>query len=337
MDEIEPIQALGYTYREAVFLYLVARASGYFLTRQFNSFIRRKDGAIAHALLTKLREREHVRVIDYGQRRFVFPPDCKTIYALVGIPDSQNRRSKSDPEVQLRLMALDYINDRLQDRFLLTPQEKIEFFGSLPSLSPSDLPAKSFVVSNGSGRTTGRLFVERYPISIRKQSDRDGALITFSYFDCTPHSSQSFQSFLQRYEPLLAKCPGFNLDYVTLHGTNFQAAQRLFRRRFGADPEATALLPQGIEHLVNYFRARQLWDTNDSRFQHEDLVVLRKGEALYTQPEHELLRQAWSVSQQEFEQQFRRLAGKSTAAGQLELCILEQSYPIFGFKPTRRW
>ena len=160
MDEIQAIQALGYTYREAVFLYLVARASGYFLTRQFNSFIRREDGAIAHAFLTKLREREHVRTIDYGQRRFVFHLNCKTIYALLGIPESQNRRSKSDAEVQMRLMILDYINDRLQDRFLLTPQEKVNFFTSLPLLSASDLPAKSFLVSNGRAGTIERFFVE---------------------------------------------------------------------------------------------------------------------------------------------------------------------------------
>jgi hypothetical protein len=51
-DPIPCIEGMGYTEREASFLYLVAAHSGYFLRRQFDSFIDRHSGAIAQHFLT---------------------------------------------------------------------------------------------------------------------------------------------------------------------------------------------------------------------------------------------------------------------------------------------
>ena len=48
-DPISELQKLGYTEREAAFLYLVGIHSGYFLRRQYLAFIEREDEAMVHA------------------------------------------------------------------------------------------------------------------------------------------------------------------------------------------------------------------------------------------------------------------------------------------------
>ena len=50
-DPIPDLERIGYTQREASFLYLVGRASGYFLARQYAEFLNRKPGALVHQLM----------------------------------------------------------------------------------------------------------------------------------------------------------------------------------------------------------------------------------------------------------------------------------------------
>ncbi len=62
-DPIAELQKLGYTEREAAFLYLVGMHCGYFLRRQYLQFLRREDGAMVQRFLEKSIEREHVHAI----------------------------------------------------------------------------------------------------------------------------------------------------------------------------------------------------------------------------------------------------------------------------------
>src|SRR5882757_9138324 len=127
-DPIRGIEYLGYTEREASFLYLVAVHSGYFLRRQFDQFIDRQSGAIAQQFLLRARRKGHIAALDFGQQRHVFHLFFKPFYTLLDNPDSQNRRRKSDAEIKLRLMALDYVLLHLSDTFLESRGAKVEFF-----------------------------------------------------------------------------------------------------------------------------------------------------------------------------------------------------------------
>jgi hypothetical protein len=69
VDPIIALQSIGYTEREAAFLYLVAVHSGCFLRRQFDYFIDRNKGAIAQRFLEKARLAGNIEVIDYGEAR----------------------------------------------------------------------------------------------------------------------------------------------------------------------------------------------------------------------------------------------------------------------------
>lgn len=65
-DPIPELIKLGYTPREAAFLYLVGMHSGYFLRRQYNQFVARDDGATSQRLCKKVTERGHAEIMDYG-------------------------------------------------------------------------------------------------------------------------------------------------------------------------------------------------------------------------------------------------------------------------------
>lgn len=65
-DFIPVIESLGYTRREAAFLYLVAVHSGYFVRRQFDYFIDRNKGAIVRNFLAKGQAAGHIEVIEYA-------------------------------------------------------------------------------------------------------------------------------------------------------------------------------------------------------------------------------------------------------------------------------
>lgn len=330
-DPIPAIEQLGYTPREATFIYLVVRNSGYFLARQFNWFLRRKKGALSQCFVEKLRERRHAAVIDYGQARFVYHLKSKPIYRLLGIEDSQNRRLKGDHEIRLRLMILDYLMEHLESRVLSTEPEKIEFFLSHCGIATADLPSTVFQPTSGNGGPTQRYFIERFPILISDDQ------VEFAYFDEGEFTIKSFISYLNRHQNLMSKLPAFNLIYVALNCSNFASAQREFQRFFGVQETTNGLLPYGTAHLARFFQAQQLWDANSPDFRPEDLAILREGERIYTRLEHDELRKSWNAGQSSFEENLAGLGASSDGKRVFSTRQLQQQYPIFGYKNQGSW
>ncbi len=73
VDPILALESLGYTEREATFLYLVAIHSGYFVRRQFDYFTDRNKGALVMRFLEKARIAGHIEFLDYKQGWHVLP------------------------------------------------------------------------------------------------------------------------------------------------------------------------------------------------------------------------------------------------------------------------
>ena len=114
-DAIDTISHLGYSEREATFLYTVGAYSGYFLRRQFNSFVQRERGAIATHFLRKAKRFGHVREIQCEPGRSLYQLYSRPLYRVLGGGDSQNRRAKSTREIRRRLILLDYVLRHLGD------------------------------------------------------------------------------------------------------------------------------------------------------------------------------------------------------------------------------
>jgi hypothetical protein len=228
VDPILALQSLGYTEREASFLYLVAVHSGYFLRRQFDYFIDRNKGAIVHAFLEKARIAGHIEVIDYGEARHVYHLFSKPIYRLLGSPESQYRRRKSDGFIRGRLITLDYILENDRDHYFESDEDKTSFFADVRKI-----PSEFFADSDG------RLFPElrTSPISVSDRTQPDTSLVRVLFADEALLSTAKFNRFLLATERLLRALMAFEVIYAASSVHNFADAETTFQNRFApAEP-----------------------------------------------------------------------------------------------------
>jgi hypothetical protein len=218
------LKCLGYTDREATFLYLVAVHSGYFLRRQFEHFIQRRRGYLSHHFTEKARIAGHIEVIDY-QGRFVYHLRFKPIYRLAGNPDSQNQRRKGDAQIRARLMALDYVLQNIQDHYFETSLEKLQFFIKIRGASPS-------LVTDSDQHL--HLLLGACPVSIEDPTQPASSIVRFAFIDEGLLSTSKFSRFLTELAPLLDVVGRFELIYAATSDFSFVDAEKLFRRVFSS-------------------------------------------------------------------------------------------------------
>lgn len=223
VDPVLALQSLGYTEREASFLYLVGVHSGYFLRRQFNYFTDRQKGYVAHHFIEKARVAGHIEVIDYGQGRFVYHLISKPIYRLLGNAESQHRRRKGDAAIRTRLMLVDYVLENDGDRYLETLQAKIHFFTKVRSIPMSYLAGASGTLSE---------FLEAYPVALEDTEHPATSLVRFAFLDEGLLSTSKFERYLDELTPLLHAVRCFEVIYVATSEHNFAEAEAIFLRHF---------------------------------------------------------------------------------------------------------
>src|SRR5579862_7724759 len=93
-DRVAALQSFGYNAEEASFLCIAALHSGYFLRRQFLTFIQGTKGWKDVALLNKLKANDHCRITAYRHNRMVYHLSAKPLYAALGEKDNRNRRER---------------------------------------------------------------------------------------------------------------------------------------------------------------------------------------------------------------------------------------------------
>ncbi len=231
-DPIAELRKLGYTEREAAFLYLVGMHSGYFLRRQFLQFLRREDGAMAQRFLVKSMEREHVHAIEYASGRHIYHLKSKTIYRILDQENSQNRRAKADTEIKLRLMQLDYLLDHFGETFLETAERKVQFFHEKLGVPLESLP-RIVYGSGGAADTQTRYFADRFPISVQAAIE-NVPLVRLAYIDAGLRSISSFAHWLEERTAFLRLLSRAEIIYTADTAHNLAAAEHEFLRRFSA-------------------------------------------------------------------------------------------------------
>ena len=323
-DPVPVLESVGYTEREAAFLYLVALHSGYFLRRQYGRFIKRERGAIAAQLLRKAGAFGHLQSIACGQARFVYHLTSKEVYAAVGLAASQHRRLKGDAQIKSRLMVLDFVLDHLGDRLLDSSEAKRDFLTQTLGLSEALLPR-----SSGEGI---HRFPEELPILVGEQHT-----IRFTFFDEGALSTSGFESFLRRYRAVFAALPSFELLYLADSDHNFERAAKIFAAHY---PEThvlgiTSMTPSGVDHFLEYLRAHESNETHKRPITLRDLAVLREGERIYTTLEHRALCAAWkigSTSAERIRQRFQQQGPKA----KFTTGLMPHSYPLYQFRRERK-
>ncbi|MEI9980909.1 MAG: hypothetical protein WDN23_18270 [Edaphobacter sp.] len=233
-DPIAELQKLGYTEREAAFLYLVGMHCGYFLRRQFLHFLRREDGAMVQRFLVKSMEREHIHAIEYAHGRHIYHLRSKTIYRILDQENSQNRRTKADTEIKARLMQLDYLLDHFGEPFLETAERKVQFFHDKLSIPIELLPR---IVYRGASiaDTQTRYFADRFPISVQAAMG-NAPLVRLVYIDAGLRSIASFARWLEERTAFLRALKRAEIVYTADTAHNFAAGEQEFLRRFPALP-----------------------------------------------------------------------------------------------------
>ncbi len=219
VDLVAALESLGYTEREAAFLYLVAVHSGYLLRRQFNYFIDRHKGFLAHRFLEKANAAGHIEKIHYGQGFYIYHLFAKPIYRLLGNADSQNRRRKGDGMIRARLMALDYVLENDGDHYIVSEEERLRFFTDMRGIHAENL-SSSFAFSGN------------FPVAIIDRAQPATSLVRFVFVDEGLLSTRRYVRFLTDMAPLLHKLGTFELVYVACSDYNFPAAEHEFRRQF---------------------------------------------------------------------------------------------------------
>jgi hypothetical protein len=323
-DPVPVLESVGYTEREAAFLYLVALHSGYFLRRQYGRFIQRERGAIAAQFLRKVVALGHLQSVACGQARFVYHLTSKEMYSAVGLAASQHRRLKGDAQIKSRLMVLDFVLDHLGDRLLDSSETKRGFFTQTLGLSEALLPS-----SPGGG---GHLFPEEFPILVGEQQS-----VRFTFFDEGALSTSGFESFLRRYRAVFAALPGFELEYLADSDHNFERAAKVFAALY---PEAralgvTSMTPRGVDHFLDYLRAYENHETQRRPVTLRDLAVLREGEHIYITLEHQALCAAWKIGSTSAERIRQRFQQQGPQA-KFTTVLMPYSYPLYQFRRERK-
>ena len=224
-DPIAAIQHLGYTQREASFLYLVGAHSGYFLRRQFDYFINRRKGAIARNFLAKAQAARHIEVIEYARGWRVYHLLSRSIYRLLQMPESQNRHRKADASIRSRLITLDYVlENRDDEHYLIGPEERMNFLGTQRRINPTlyrDV-------------RDGLLPVLRSTLVALENRERPATtLVRLLFVDEGLLTHAKFVRVLEELESLLCAIGNFELIYGSNSDLNFKQAAREFWRRFG--------------------------------------------------------------------------------------------------------
>jgi hypothetical protein len=226
-DPIVALISLGYTEREAAFLYLVAAHSGYFLRRQFDYFTDRNKGALVMRFLEKARIAGHIESLDYGQGWHVYHLCSRSIYRLLGDAESQLRRRKGDAQVRARLMALDYVLENEGDHYLESYRERIRFFAK-------DRRIASRLFTDGNGQLLPLLAC--FPVSLVDRTRPTLSIVRFTFVDEGLSTTEKFLRFLACADPLLRAVGNFELVYVSGSGFNFPPAKDAFWSRFSDAP-----------------------------------------------------------------------------------------------------
>ncbi len=326
-DPIPFIEELGYTAREATFLYAVGMHSGYFLRRQFDAYIGRVKGAISQHFLNKAERRGHIRALDYGQNRKVFHLYWKPIYRLLGDEDSQHRRVKGDLQVKIRLMTLDYVLRDTQEHFLETEKSKVEFFTRSCGFSADVLPV---------GGPKSRYFPDHFLVSTLQQPGQNLPTIRFAFMDEGLFSLRKFGRFVLQHERLFRALGRFTIVYVADSQRNFAAASKYLAHRFPQYPDALRGedFPLGIEHFLEYLEASDVFDNTRLVPTRRELDVLDEGRPVYTAPIHSQLEDDWYEDRISLDQISERYArGRNNAP--FETLLLPFKYPVLEHRRSR--
>jgi hypothetical protein len=253
-EEISALESLGYTKEEARFVYLVAVHSGYFMTRQFLSFMGTKRGNRSYTFEMKLESRGHATRREYHQIGCVYHLFSKTVYRFIEKHNLPPPRRHAVEFIRKRLLHLDFVLENLGFVYFETEPEKTAYFCGVLGIPKAELPAKIYKGPLG-GEPTVRYFVDRFPMYLDHTVPNNPPVITFSYIDAGVPSVRGFVNHVKSYLPLLRRLERFSFLYVASSAAHFRGAEKCF-----SDLMREFLQPGLSADILRYFKLRNAWE-----------------------------------------------------------------------------
>jgi hypothetical protein len=281
MNAVENLIQLGFSAREAEFLYLVGTHSGVFTMRQFRVYSDVKLGWATIALTRKLAQLNYATRIALNGRDHVYHLSNKTFYRAILTEDSRLRRGMSAGLMRQRLQYMDYIAQNPEANFLTTEGDKREVI-TLQFGIPEDLLPIQLYTSRTSSSTTTRYFPERFPLFI--QETATAIQLGIVYGEDPANSFASFRKFVLANRVFLDQIPDLYFVYVSASARRRCLAMTLLSSLFG---ESHAVRNPD---LLRYFTLLRKFDYNQQHtFTEDDLAFWKHAAKRYDQPKYEPL------------------------------------------------
>ena len=338
-DRIAALERFGYDHDEAHFLVIAALHSGYFLRRQFLSFIRGTKGWKDVALLNKLKANGHGDISVFRHNRIVYHLAAKPFYDALGEKDNRNRRERQPSTIKNKLMGLDFVLENLGNHYLATEREKLDYFVTTLKIPAENLPTRWYQSPHGRG-ATAKHFVDKYPLFLAVPPGEEEPVAHFCYVDEGLQSTDRFATYLAQYSGLLKRLPDFRVIYIAQHPGLFPSAGRVFQKFSAGQKPATGSLDfdQETQALLAHFEARQDYEAQDfSRFDTARLIRFREEKKRFAGERYDALYRKWQTGGARAvlgglhpEQQL----GKAPAPG-FSTYLLHHDYDLFGTLTSR--
>lgn len=293
-ERIAALERSGYSEREARFLCLAGLHSGYFLRRQYCSFLGKAVGGTAAALIEKLLANDHATVATYAANTQVYHLSARSFYAALGQEDNRNRRRRRAAAVKSKLMALDFVLAHMTHEYLATEQEKVDYFSGLLRVENASLPSRRYT---SSGLVTERYFVEKYPLFLSPSlQEAAPSVVSFVFIDEGTQGVSGFHTFLNRYKALFGRLREFRVIYVATTDRLFAVARHTFATILSAreSPTGGADRTAMSSRIVEHFQARRLYEAQQwTSFDRARLIRLRDERKAFSGETYEALYRCW--------------------------------------------
>jgi hypothetical protein len=324
-QQIENIVRFGYTAREASFLALAALHSGYFLRRQYCTYLGVGFGYPDDSLTSKLLRLGHAREHSLRYRRRLYHIHSKPLYAALGEADNRNRRAHDPLTIRARLMGLDYFLRTSDATWYPTETDRVSLFVDQLGIGKEYLPVRRYAAKRGAPATL-RYFVDKPP-TFTLPGDKT---VHVCFVDPGYHTCDGFTSFLENYIPLISRMERSGVVYLTCYAPFSGRARATFERL--VSPSRSAPVDPILADLLEYFEDRREHETVGlAGFDLHRLNRYRDARRELRNTRYDQLFTVWKVNGEEA---IRRTISPESSADlrrrcSFSVCVLEENYDLF--------
>lgn len=284
VDELEGkanLRKLGFTHRQADFLYLVGTNTGVFTMDHYRTFAGIKSGKACMSLMDRLCALKFVTRLAIEDRLFITHIDHKAFYRAILTPDSRLRRRMSWGLIRQRLQFMDYIASNPEASYLSTERARREIIPAQFGVPERAFPTKLFISQKSKSRTT-RYFPARFPLFIREIDHEVSLGVVWG--EDPAFTFQAFRKFVLAHKSFFDQIPSLYFVYISPFQRRRELALSLLTTALGRSRTVVDA------ELTRFFELQKLMDAKrDREFSDDDYVFWDRSYRRYKGPEYDLL------------------------------------------------